>query len=155
MFLWTWHFGPKGKTVFFHCESWIVPASNLPKKHTGWFFSLLQQLLWSCFFFFFLIFENKQKKQSACHFLLGSHLTVQFHLIREMTGMELKTQRTLSPNCFSHVMVQCVLKVFIHLWNCMETCFCEPGIWCLMAKELFSLVKSHSCRNKLARKTLV
>ena len=65
--------------------------------------------------FFFLIFENKQKTNLLCHFLLGSHLTVQFHLIREVTGMELKTQRTLSPDCFSPVMVQCVLKVFIHL----------------------------------------
>ena len=45
-------------------------------------------------------------------------------------------------------MVQCVLKVFIQLWNCLETCFCELGIWCLMAKESFSLVKSHSCREK-------
>ena len=62
MFLWTWHFGPKGKTVFFHCESWIVPASNLPKKHTGWFFSLLQQLLWS---FFFFNFWKQTKNQSA------------------------------------------------------------------------------------------
>lgn len=33
--------------------------------------------------------------------------------------------------------------------------FCELGIWCLMAKESFSLVKFNSCRKKLSRKTLV
>ena len=40
MFLWAWALGPDSKRSFFsHCESWMVPPSNLPEKHTDSFFS--------------------------------------------------------------------------------------------------------------------
>ena len=53
-------------------------------------------------------------KETGCLSLhVGSHLTVQFHLIRVTTGMAVK-HRTLSPDLFSHAMVQYVLGLSLH-----------------------------------------
>ena len=51
-------------------------------------------------------------KEAGClPLLVGNHLTVEFHQIKVTTGMAVNTHRTLSPNLFSHGMVQCVQDV--------------------------------------------
>ena len=60
------------------------------------------------------VFEFSEKKQAACHFLLGSHLKVQINLFRGATGMAVTTHIALSPGLFSHVMVHCILVVSLH-----------------------------------------
>ena len=94
------------KEVFSHCESWMVAALSFPEKHTGSFFSSLQQVWLS-----FLIFW---KQQAACQFLLRNHLMVHFHLIRVTTDMVNNIHRTLSLDTFSYGNVQCVLGVSLH-----------------------------------------
>ena len=37
---------------------------------------------------------------------------------------------------FSWNCTVCSRSVFIQLWNCTKTCFCEPGIWGLIGKEV-------------------
>ena len=54
-------------------------------------------------------------KATGCSPLLkGIQLTVQFHLFRVTLGMEVKSQRTLSPNLFTYGMVQCGLETTLH-----------------------------------------
>ena len=107
-----------GKQVFVNLRIWAwwqseyfppvnVGASNLPEKHTGPFFSSFQQQFWSNIWVLV-------KKQSSCHFLLRSHLRVQFQLIRVTTGMALSTHRTLSPDLFSQGILQYILGVSLH-----------------------------------------
>ena len=62
MTLWTWKLGTDGKTGFSPCESWIFAASNLPEKHTGSLFSLLQQQILSNI----RIFWKKQMGTTSC-----------------------------------------------------------------------------------------
>lgn len=85
------------KAIFSFCE-------NLQEKYIDSFFSSLQ--LFSSIDF--------PKKQTACHLLLGRYLTVWFHLISITRGMAANTHRTLSPNLFSHWMLQFILGVFFH-----------------------------------------
>ena len=94
--------GSDAKRSISRCETWIVGASYLPGKHTG----SLQQFLSSIWVFW--------KQQTAWHFLLESHLKVQFYLIRVTSGMLVNTHRTLYPAIFSHQMVHCVPVVSIH-----------------------------------------
>ena len=94
--------GSDAKRSISRCETWIVGASYLPGKHTG----SLQQILSSIWVFW--------KQQTAWHFLLESHLKVQFYLIRVTSGMWVNTHRTLYPAIFSHQMVHCVPVVSIH-----------------------------------------
>ena len=119
--------GLMAKRVFSTSECWRFAASNLPEKHTGSFFSSFQQQFWSHIWVLL-------KKQSSCHFLLRSHLRVQFQLIRLTTGMALSTPRTLSPDLFSQGILQYILGVSLHNSDmqgnmfpltCRETYFCE------------------------------
>ena len=94
------------KAVFSPHESWIdIATKKLHVKHPALLFSSSQQELWSSICVFW-------KKLASCHFFLGSHLTVQFHLVRVTTDMAIDTHKTLSLDLFSHGMVQCVLGVF-------------------------------------------
>ena len=108
------------KHVFSTFISWIIPASNLPEKRTGSFFSSWQQQFWLSFWVF-------QKKHAACHFLLGGCLTVQNYLIRVTTDKAVNTHRTLPWQPFSWNGPMCHRYVFTLLWNSQESCFCEPG----------------------------
>ena len=118
------------KEVFSHCESWMVTPLSFPEKHTGSFFSSLQQI-WSSFWIFW-------KQQAACQFLLGNHFMVHFHLIRVTTDMVNSIHWTLSWYLFLWKCTVCPRCVFTQLWNSQETCFCESGNWGLMAKEVIS-----------------
>ena len=91
------------KPMFFFFGSWIIAASNQTKP---WWFIFL--FITTAALVKFLIFWTQQV---ASHFLLGSHLTVQFHLIRVKNVVVV---RTFSPNIFSHGMVQCVQWVSLH-----------------------------------------
>ena len=99
--------GMISKAVFSTCESRIVATSHLQEKYAGWFFSSLQQQFWSSIWVLL-------KKQASCHFLLRSHLRVQFQLIRVTIGMVVSTHRILSPDLFSHGILQCILGVSLH-----------------------------------------
>ena len=123
------------KQVFSTFISWIIPASNLPEKHTGSFFSSWQQQFRLSFWVF-------QKKHAACHFLLGGCLTVQNHLISVTTDMAVNTHRTLPWQPFSWNGPLCHRCVFTQLWNSQETCFCEPGNWALTVKVVFFTFRS-------------
>ena len=107
IFFWTCELGPNGKISIFPCETWIVVVSNLPEKHTDSFFSSLQQQHWSSIWVFW-------KKQAACVYFLGSHLTVQFHLFRVTTITAVKMHRIRSHELFSHGILQCILGVSLH-----------------------------------------
>ena len=119
------------KIIFSHCKSWVLQW-HLPEKLTASFLHSLQQQLSPSICVFW-------KYQAVCRFLLRSHLTVQFHLIRVTTGMEVNTQRTLSSDLFSHEMVHCILGMSLHntetavklfFFFFLELCF-----WGLMAKK--------------------
>ena len=69
------NWGLMAKAIFSPCESWLLSDSNLTERHTGTFFSSLQQQLWSSIWFFW-------KKQTSSHLLPGSHLGVFFHQSR-------------------------------------------------------------------------
>ena len=110
MHLWTWELAPD-------CKSSIFPLLNLNNfnlktarnntGNSGPFFSSLKQQLWSSISVFW-------KEKAAFHFLLGSHLRVQFHLSKAATFMAVSIHGTLSPDLFSHGMVEQVLGVSLH-----------------------------------------
>ena len=141
MFLWTWKLGPEGKSNIFTHESWRVAALKQPEKHHGSFFLLITATTLVKYLSFW-------KKQSACHFLLGSHLRVQFNLIRVKAGMAENTHRALSPDMFSHRMVQCPrcgfttslnLQGNVHLWTWALGLDCKSSIFPLWNLNNFSL----------------
>ena len=66
--LWTWELDPYGKSTFSKFGLWIIAASILPEKHTGYLFPSLLEQLWSWFWVFW-------KKQAVWNFFLGCKLT--------------------------------------------------------------------------------
>ena len=124
------------KEVFSHCESWMVAALSFPEKHTGSFFSSLQQVWLS-----FLIFW---KQQAACHFyfFLGCHQTVVLPKQSDNRYGRQQSQNTLPLNLYSWNGTTFPRGLFAQFWNCRKTCFCEPGNWHLMEKDVFSHCKS-------------
>ena len=124
IFLWTWQLGPKGKAVFFHCESWIVPTSNLTEKHTSWFFSLLQQLLWSSFFFF----KQTNKKPICLPFLSGKSSDCSFSPIHGCLRFCLYTTLKQLGN---------LLLLTLEMWpRAKKKIFFACGNWTVMASNL-------------------
>ena len=91
------------KPIVYLFGSWIIAASNQTKPW-GFIFLFITTTALAKFLVFWM-------QQVACHFLLGSHLIVQLHLIRVK---KVVVVRTLSPNIFSHGMVQCVQGVSLH-----------------------------------------
>ena len=62
----------------------------------------------------------------------------QYHLHRVKTSMAMDTQRTLSPDIFSYGIVQCTLRVSIHISeNARKHVFIYPGIWAWWQKEKY------------------
>ena len=124
------------KEVFSPSEIWMVASLNLSEKHTGSFFSSLKQQVWFSFCVFW-------KKQAACHFCLGSHMTVVYHLIRIATGMAVSIHRTLSPDLFSDGISYCIIGVSSLL--CSETAgkyvFWNLGTGVQRQKKYFPTVK--------------
>ena len=110
---------------------WELDSCSLkPARESHWFISLIT----TKGMLKILIFI---KKQTAWHFLLGSHLKILIHLIRLTTGMVVNSHRPLSPDLFSYGISHCVpgessLKFLgkKFLWNWEMD---------LMAKEVFSL----------------
>ena len=118
-------------SLFSLCKSWIVAASNLPKKHTGsFFFSLKQHILSNIWVFI---------KKQAVAILAGksSDITVSTSQGNSRYGSQ-HTQNTLTWHLFSCNGTVCPSCFFTQLWNRKETCFCEHGNWGLMAKAVFS-----------------
>ena len=138
-FLQPGNWGPKAKEVLSHCKTWIV--ASLPGKHTGLLFPSLQQQIWSIFWIFWI-------QQTAWHFFQGSHLTVQFYLIR-VRIIIVHTQRTVSPNIFSQGMVHCVLGVSLHSSETAgKHVFVNLGIGAWWKKKYFPTVKTLSFPEK-------
>lgn len=107
MLLWTWELGSFAKTNIFYQQK--VENCNLrtcqknPLVHFSLHYNNSLVRIWVFW-----------KQQTAWHFLLESHLKVQFYLIRVTSGMLVNTHRTLYPAIFSHQMVHCVPVVSIH-----------------------------------------
>ena len=130
-----WVLGPGGKNIIF--PLWQLESCSLKPASDSFIFSL-QQKVWSSIWVFW-------KKQSACPYLLGSQLTVQFQLIRETTDMEVNTRRTLSQDMFPREQVQRVLCVsFTLLRNCRAR-------W---QKRCFPTLRLEGCRLKPVWKIL-
>ena len=117
----------------------LVKARELqPETCLQFIYLFIKTKFWSSIWVFW-------KKQSACPYLLGSQLTVQFQLIMVTTYMEVNTHRTLSQDMFTHEMVQCVLCMsFTLLRNCRDR-------W---QKQCFPTLRLESCRLKPAQKIL-
>lgn len=72
------NWGLMAQAILFPGANWIFAASDMPEEYSGSLFSTVQQELWSSIMFL---------KETDCHFLLGSHLKIQFHLIQLRTVM--------------------------------------------------------------------
>ena len=125
--LWTWELGLYGKSCIFHL--WELDDCSLKaarETHRFIFLFITTTSLIKLLHFL-------KKKQGACYFLLRSHQTVLFHLIREQQVWQSIIQNTLPWPLFSWngtVFPLCFTK----LWKWRETCFFEFGYWGLMAK---------------------
>lgn len=94
-------------------------------------------------------------KMAACHFILGSHLRVQLHLIWVTTDMAFNTHKTPLLDLFSHGMVECVLVVSLQslkplvnmfLWT-WELCFNDKTV--IFSCERWIFAASHCQKNTL------
>jgi len=127
---------------------WKLDSCSLKlARKTHWFIFHSSQQLWSSFLV-------SWKQQVVCYFLLKSHLTVQFHLIRVNTNMVVQTHRTLFADTFSHEMVQCVLVVSLHSSETER----KHALWTWDLgpdgkRHIFPQWKLDSCSLKFARKT--
>ena len=74
--LWTWELGPDGKRSIFPQWNLNTCSIKLSRKTHSFLFlfiSITALVKFLCFW----------KKQASCHFLLGNHLIVPFHLFRK------------------------------------------------------------------------
>ena len=84
--------------------------------------------------------------------MLESHLTLQFHLIRIITGNVVNIHKIHSPDIFSHIMAQCALGVILNSLILQVNMFLET--WELRAggnNSIFLLWKVDSCSLKISR----
>ena len=134
MVLWTWELGPDGKNRIF--PLWKPKSCHLkPARKEHWFIFLrFQQQLWSSIWVFW-------KKEAACHSLLGSHLILQFYLIRVTTGMVDNNHKTYSWHLFTCNGPVCPRSVLRSSETAGEYFFLEPVNWGLMEKLVYSPVK--------------
>ena len=89
------NWGQMEKVVFSHLWKLDIFSFKIAIK-THW--SIFAFIATTVLFKFF----NYLKETGACHFLLGSHLTVEFHLFSVTTNIAVNTHRTLFPDIFSH-----------------------------------------------------
>ena len=119
------------KKLYSPSESWIVAALNLPKDHTGSFFSSLQQQLWSSFW----VFWKKLAPATSCWKVIRWYrLTYQGNQM----GSSQHSQNSFPWPLFAWNGTLCPRSIFTELWNCRESWFYEPRNWGLLWKEVFS-----------------
>lgn len=137
MFLWHGSWVLMSKTFFL---VWNLDSCSLkPARKSLWFICLSnKQQVWSSIWVFW-------KKQAACVYFLGSHLTVQFHLFRVTTITAVKMHRILSHELFSHGILMCVLCVYLQSYTWVLRSDGKSSIFLLWKLDNYSL--------KPARKT--
>ena len=146
MSLWHGSWVLMSKTFF---PVWNLDSCSLkPARKSLWFICLSnKQQVWSNIWVFW-------KKFTICHFLLGIHLSVQFHLFWVTTVMGFNIHRTLSLDLFSHGMVQCVPVVSLLAQKLQRIMFFWTWALGTIGKSnIFLLWKLENCSLNTDRKT--